>query len=442
MKDKIKLRLSTNQRQRVALYFLISLCQIAIYYIFKDQISKMNEVGLVYAPNSTPLTLPFGIALTSCFVCILPPRIDRFLCISIWIMYLLLVMPGCVMIYSLGFEHLFLDFCLYIVLPIAVMSALLKQRGFAKITAAPWNIDRRIIQIIIALAMTTGGYLFVIKFNTLSFDFLDVYTRRFAERSTAKTLDAYLLSAFSGALAPFLLAYGLQCRDRWIVSMSILGFILVFCIEGTKASLFIPCILILTHFAIKFKLYTPLKLITVILIGLAASYLIDNYDLHLNGLRRIICAPMVTICWYFEYFPNSGFLWGRDMFLVSFLTSSDILPSPGMQTGDVYFRTGGGTNNNANAFSVGFAEGGTIGAWISALLLFFCLSLFEKVTRKSPVEFAVLIAIPLAFRFCEQGLHTAMLSGGVVVLFLILLIVNLQPRNAYQKCGSLLPRMQ
>ena len=35
-----------------------------------------------------------------------------------------------------------------------------------------------------------------------------------------------------------------------------------------------------------------------------------------------------------------------------------------------------------------------------------------------------------------------MLSGGVVVLFLILLIVNLQPRNAYQKCGSLLPRMQ
>lgn len=442
MKDKIKLMLSTNPRHRVALYFLISLCQIAIYYVFKDQISKMQEPGLVYAPNSNPLTLAIGIALTSCFVCILPSRIDLFLCTFIWIMYLLLVMPGCVMIYSLGFEHVFLDFFLYISLPIAVISVLTKQRGFAKIPAATWNIDKRFIQIIVALAMATGVYLFVIKFNTLSLDFSDVYTRRLNERSTVRTFDAYLLSAFSGALAPFLLAYGLQCRHRWIVSISTLGFILVFCIEGTKTSLLIPCILILTHFAIKFKFYTPLKLITVILIGLAASYLMDNYDLHLNGLRRIVCAPMVTICWYFEYFPNSGFLWGRDMPLVSFLTSSDILPSPGMQTGDVYFETGGGTNNNANAFSVGFAEGGAIGAWISALLLFFCLSLFEKVTRKSPAEFAVLIGIPLAFRFCEQGLHTAMLSGGVVVLFLILFIVNLQPRNAYQKCGSLLPRMQ
>lgn len=442
MKERKKLRLSTNQSQGVALYFLISLCQIAIYFIFKDQISEIGETGLVYEPNSDPLTLPIGIALTSCFVCILPPRIDRFLYICIWIMYLILVMPGYVMIYSLGFEQVFLDFFLYISLPIAVMSVLIKQQGFAEIPTATFYIDRRFIKIIVALAMMTGGYLFLIKFNTLSFDFLDVYTRRFAERSSARTLNSYLLSTFSGALLPFLLAYGLQCRDRWIVSMSILGFILVFCIEGTKASLFIPCILILTHFAIKFKLYTPLKLITVILIGLAASYMIDNYDLHLNGLRRIICAPMVTICWYFEYFPNSGFLWGRDTVLISFLTSSDMLPSPGMLIGDVHFGSDVGVNNNASALSVGFAEGGTIGAWISALLLFFCLSLFEKVTRKSPREFAVLIAIPLAIRFTEQGLHTAMLSGGVFILFLILLIFNLQLRNDYQKCGILFPRMQ
>jgi len=45
MKDKIKLRFSTNQRQGVALYFLISLCQIAIYFIFKDQISEMGVTG-------------------------------------------------------------------------------------------------------------------------------------------------------------------------------------------------------------------------------------------------------------------------------------------------------------------------------------------------------------------------------------------------------------
>jgi len=71
--------------------------------------------------------------------------------------------------------------------------------------------------------------------------------------------------------------------------------------------------------------------------------------------------------------------------------------------------------------SVGFAEAGVLGAWLMAFLAFVVLALFGLGLSRTPAEFGVMLAIPIAMRFCEQGLHTAMLSGGVFLLLLLVL---------------------
>lgn len=428
MKYKIKLRLSTNQRQRVALYFLISLCQIAIYYIFKDQISKMNEVGLVYDPNSLAM-LPLGIGLTSCFAWILPIRIDRFLSLLIWFIFLILVMPGCVMIYSLGFERVLPDFILCNALPIAAMNLPWMRGHYPK----PGSVIAPYPHAIWILAIPTimfGAYLAWTNANNLSLDFLDVYTRRLEQRGTANTLNGYLTANYYGAVLVVTIGYGLAFKHSLLTAISTLGFLLIFCIDGSKSALLIPVIMILVHLATKMKVLTPVYLLLYTLFFLLTSYGLNDHNINLYGVRRVFIDTPATNCWYFEYFSKYGFVFGKDMFISNFLYGTDPIPSAGLAIGTEYFDNVD-SNANSNFLSSGFSQCGIFGAWLTFIIGCVSLKLYDIQLQKLPLELGQLIAIPIALRFCEQALHTMMLSGGLLGIYILITAITRQRRRVH-----------
>jgi len=420
MRITLPFRLHSPLRQRSALFALLALCQIVLYFVFRDQISQMNEPKLEFKPNSLEM-LPLGIALTAAYAWILPLQIDRFASISIWIIYLLLVMPACVMVYSLGFEHVLPDFALSIALPVAVMGLVWSSPSRFTRTVQSRPLGRFGDLVAGASTLAIGLYLFLHLRDSLSLDVLDVYTRRFEQRSLARSADAYVIATYFGAVLVLALARGLHHGRHWLTALALMGFLLVFSIDGSKTALFIPLVMCAAHAAMKVGAFSALHLASAVLLIFCASYAIDDYNLHLYGLRRMICYPMLTVFAYFEHFSATGYLRGQDISFVSELAyGREPMLGAAYQIGAAYFDNPR-MNVTTNIMSVGFAEAGVLGAWLMAFLAFVVLALFGLGLSRTPAEFGVMLAIPIAMRFCEQGLHTAMLSGGVFLLLLLVL---------------------
>ena len=428
MKLKPLFRFQSINQRRAPLFILITLCQIVLFYSFRDQISKMGEIGLVYDPNSLAM-LPLGIGLTSCFAWILPIRIDRFLPLTIWIIFLILVMPGCVMIYSLGFERVLPDFILCIALPIAAMNLPWMRGHYPK----PGSVTAPYPHAIWILAIPTimiGAYLAWANVNNLSLGFLNIYTRRLEQRGLAHTLQGYLTANYFGAVLVLTIGYGLAYRYNLLRAISILGFLLIFCIDGSKSALIIPVIMILAHLATKMKVLTPVYLLLYTFFFLMTSYGLNDYNVNFYGVRRVFIDIQATNCWYFEYFSKYGFVFGNDIFILNFLYGTDPIPSAGLVIGMEYF---GNIDSNANSnfLSVGFSQGGVFGAWLIFIIGCVSLKLYDIQLQKIPLELGQLIAIPIALRFCEQGLHTMMLSGGLLALYILITAVTTQRRRVH-----------
>jgi hypothetical protein len=210
----------------------------------------------------------------------------------------------------------------------------------------------------------------------------------------------------------------------------------VFAIDGSKTSLFFPLVLWGTAFTIRYAPITPLRLVACLLLIFSVSYALNLKELHVHALRRLVCHPMLNIFFYFEYFPTSGFLWGVDLSIVSKMFHG-VSPQlgPGMRVGLNYYGDSE-MNVNANMMSVGFAEAGALGAWCIAILGFGVLMLFEMVLARAPAALGVLLAIPMAMCLCEQGLHTALLSGGVTALLFLVLVTHPDPSRSKAAAGS------
>ena len=118
------------------------------------------------------------------------------------------------------------------------------------------------------------------------------------------------------------------------------------------------------------------------------------------------------------------------IFILNFLYGTDPIPSAGLVIGMEYF---GNIDSNANSnfLSVGFSQGGVFGAWLIFIIGCVSLKLYDIQLQKIPLELGQLIAIPIALRFCEQGLHTMMLSGGLLALYILITAVTTQRRRVH-----------
>lgn len=410
----------------VAYASLSTLIQLTILISYKDFISPTySYFGLTYSPISISM-LVASIAIGSIPIFFLPKHIDKIGGLVLWIIYITNILPFTIISFALKKYENFPLLATATIIPFIVTCVLynsLRGSSSLHIREIP-PISRTLSNIVIATATITIGVVLILKFNpSFTLDLSGVYTRRYEMREKAidGSFFSYLIAIYSSFIIPICLCASFRNRlNILLVSLASGASILVFSLQGTKASLLTLCSMLFVYYGVRKKLLSPIFLLGATLSALAAAYIIDVYfglGILTNSItRRIFCIPVFLTNAYFDYFSNENFITFLDFPFIADIIDERKSTSASFLIGEVHFGEKG-LNANVGAVPYGYAELGVAGSWIFSVLCLTYIILIEKFSNNISQLAILPLAVPIALKFTEQSFQTSLITGG---LFLIL----------------------
>jgi len=273
--------------------------------------------------------------------------------------------------------------------------------------------------------------------------FGDVYDQRNNSSDIAEgTLVNYPLMGLTGAIDPFLMAYGLYYRRRWLLLAGILGQVLVFSVLGTKGSilsvLFVPGVYALIRIG---KSPFGLKITYACLILLGGSclaYILASYDpgpllflaLFVVLMRTLPMGGLVT-AWYYNFFQQNPVTYYSHVSGINWFVHYPYANFVGLEVGSFY-QTGSGLDATAHFWAMDGLEAlGLPGVLVISL---FCALLFwvlDSSAKRHDPRFGALVITYATYNLANISLFTSLLSGGLAFLILALYVMRPKPGMEY-----------
>jgi hypothetical protein len=268
------------------------------------------------------------------------------------------------------------------------------------------------------------------KLHIVSFS--DIYDLRFsADDVIADTLLNYPLMLLPGAINPFLMAWGLYHKKRWLFLLGALGQILVYSCVGTKGSvtsiLFIPVIyLLLRGDRSKFALKLTWSVVALF-VGLMLSFIVAGEQsgpflaivLFVVFLRTFATNGLATLLYhsFFQMNPHTYFSHAKGF---SWFIHYPYANPLGIEIG--IYNMGDPTLDYSAHF---WATDGLGGFGLPGILLIsvFCAFIFwvlDSVAKNHDPRLAALVITYSAYNIANGSLFTTLLSGGLGLLMVIL----------------------
>jgi hypothetical protein len=272
--------------------------------------------------------------------------------------------------------------------------------------------------------------------------FADIYDQRNASGGIAEgTLVNYPLMGLTGAINPFLMAYGLYCRRRWLLLAGILGQILVFSVLGTKGAilsiLFIPGVYGLLRIG---RSPVGLKITFAclsLLAGLCLSYILSDYDpgpllflaLFVVLMRVLPMGGLVT-AWYHNFFQQNPPTYYSHLKGVNWLVNYPYAKAIGLEVGSRY-QPGSDLDATAHFWAMDGLEAlglpGVLVISVVCALLFWAL---DSAAKRHDPRLAALVITYTVYNLANISLFTTLLSGGLGLLIVFLYL--LQPKQGME----------
>jgi hypothetical protein len=267
-----------------------------------------------------------------------------------------------------------------------------------------------------------------------NFSLVDVYEQRADLSSRAGELGSaffYLANWTGAAVAPFLMVMGLHSRRRLLVLGGALLALAAFVVSSNRAFYAaIPAVIggyyVLRrsqgrHFASVMGLGFSLLLATTLFID-------SRFSLDLGG------GPIPAVTWqvFFRTFSNNGFLSAiyLDLFQqLDFAYYADSflrwlpghrLPAPVPVLAGISFTTVPDVHANANVWADAFANLGFLGIAFAATLTTGLLWVYNSIASRVDHLVAASALIVPATVLANTSAHTAFLSNGLIVVFLLI----------------------
>jgi hypothetical protein len=413
---------------------LVWIAQFLLHYCYRDFISPRNESAGMRFENPDVWQLVLWNFIFSLPVLLLPKKWDKPGAIILWYLYIVTILPFGTLTLDMGRDETMnlavLSFLLPFVLLITLYSFVPSQRPL-QIAKIPLTTCTTIF----AILSVVGAFVIFYEFrNEIGMSLETVYDRRLEARLSAqsRSIGAYGLAIFAQAVVPVAVALSLtklSFRNAAIVP-AFFGALAIFGFNGTKSSVLTPFIMVLLVVGLAFHwkqgIHLLFGLIALLLVGYGLDAAYEQSVLTEFLARRLFAVPVQLAHTYLEFFSGTDYLYFSDIGFVNNLIGANS-PYSGMTAGFIigeeYF---GGSHLNANVGSIpyGFAEMGIAGSWIVCAIIFFLLVLVDRSAINKSPRWTVPLGFAIAFRLSEQALHTALISGGVVFILLVLVVVS------------------
>ena len=249
--------------------------------------------------------------------------------------------------------------------------------------------------------------------------------------SNQNILNRYLLPWTSKVLYPVLLVVFLIQRKYLNVVLVIISSWLIFTITAGKIDFFMPILIIGFYFVLKKntefikKYFFPIFVGAVLLISLILFSNINNeigYIFASLVFMRTISISGFLFATYVNFFqthPNTNF---AHVNIINSITND--YPYGNQDLGRVVFY--GNMNGNANFWVMdGVAGGGIVGVILISILLFILLIFINRLKTLYDERILYLLFLPITMSLLNVSLFTTILSGGGLLLVMILCTLKL-----------------
>ncbi len=287
----------------------------------------------------------------------------------------------------------------------------------------------------IALGLTVWVYLvFRHTLNIVSFG--DVYDVRFgADDLIEGTKVSYALMWLSGAINPFLMAWGFFYKRPWMVVGGVLGQPLIYSSLGTKGSISSVLFISAFYFLLKpGRIPFALKLswgVALLLGGLCLSYVwaggsagpVQSLLLFLI-LMRTFGTPGLTVAQYYDFFQRNPLTHMSHVSVVNWFIPYPYANFLGLEVGYAY--SGDPTYDaTANLWAFdGLASFGLPGVLLISVFCALVFWMLDSAAQKHEQRFAALVISYAAYNLANISIFTSLFSGG---LFLLIVFLYLAP---------------
>lgn len=281
----------------------------------------------------------------------------------------------------------------------------------------------------ILTAIITGYLLYVYSGNIRFVGFDDVYDLRF-ENAHKDSLAGYFEMWANYCIYPFYVALGIYNRKFLYVIIGILGHVLIYSTSGAKASIVMPLVIYAIYFVLKrdkkgthfYRILTY----SLILFSVISLLLQDKlYYLGAVFLMRTLSMPGLLVSQYLTFFSNSPKTYYSHIGFINSITNAYPYGDEplGRLIGWYFYENS--TNASANFWATdGIAAAGLIGVVLISLLLFFFMLLLNKLFKTSNSVFYLLAFISVIFALLNLPFFTTLISGGMILLILLLRYVD------------------
>lgn len=262
--------------------------------------------------------------------------------------------------------------------------------------------------------------------------FSDIYDlRNAADDLSEGSYVTYAFMLMTGAVGPFLMAYGLFCRKSAHFIAGAGAQLLIYSIAGTKGSLlsiaFVPGIYLLL---VKTRLPFGLKFLSCCLLLLAGTFLSyiavggEPGVVHRIGLFVILCRALsingLATTQYYDFFLHNPWTYYSHLHVANWFVSYPYKYPVGVELGLQYAGT---TDLDATAHFWAMDGLAALGLAGVVLVSFCCAAVFwvlDSIASRHDPRFSALVIAYAAYNLANIGLFTSLLSGGLGLLMVVL----------------------
>jgi hypothetical protein len=263
-------------------------------------------------------------------------------------------------------------------------------------------------------------------------DLLDVYDRRRMLAESSATLGGaffYAATWTGGAVAPFLLAAGLQ-RKNWLLGVAAIGLgFTSFVASSNKLNYLVLAPVLVTWVILRRthgRHFAPVLTGALAMAGLMVVVL-DRWIVNPDG-----GMPLLTWITFHRGITNNGFM--SAVYLDVFRESQAALygdsflrrlpgidrPIPLPEIAGSSFSAVPGSFANAGCFADAFANAGWLGMLATGVFAALVCWVSDAASRRAPLELSGATLIVAATVMTNTSIHTTLLSNGMAIALLLL----------------------
>jgi hypothetical protein len=283
-------------------------------------------------------------------------------------------------------------------------------------------------------ALLIGYTIFYFGGNFQIANLEEIYSVRSALAEAAEASGTrfvfYAQMWLAGFFFPFFAAVGVETKRRWLLVLAAGGYLLLFGIGGSKATLFsfiyFPAVILWLAYSNRHK-------VPIFALGLCC-FLTIGVLMKLVGLTgaaywyvavvnfRTFSIPAHLIAQYYGFFSNYPLTYMSHVsgfnIVVPYKYDLDIPRSIGMH----YYETPVGLNAGfwAGDGLAGFGPPGIIVMSVACAVLFW---IFDSIAKRCEPRFVIIAATFIATSFGNISLSTTVVSGGLGLLLIALLVL-------------------